>query len=167
MTDTTETTVPETSVPETAARETTAAPAGQALPLKRPKIAVLLREDLLPWQELNVAAFLISGIAAARPDLMGAPYGDADGAHYLPLLGHPVSVLTASADQLAASRGRAIERGLAMSVYDAGMFATGNDADNRAVVAAKTGAELDLVGLAVVGERNPVDKVTKGAVLHP
>lgn len=35
------------------------------------KIAVVLRDDLLPWQELNVTAFLVSGIAA-NPELLGS-----------------------------------------------------------------------------------------------
>ena len=42
------------------------------------KIAVLLRDDLEPWQRLNVTAFLVSGIAA-DPELIGEPYADADG----------------------------------------------------------------------------------------
>jgi hypothetical protein len=46
------------------------------------------------------------------------------------------------------------------------MFATGHDAANRAVVAAVPGADLDLVGVAVHGQRNAVDKITKGAALH-
>ena len=31
------------------------------------KIAVLLREDLEPWQRLNVTAFLVSGIGSPCP----------------------------------------------------------------------------------------------------
>jgi hypothetical protein len=51
-------------------------------------------------------------------------------------------------------------------VFTADMFATGHDAANRAVVAAVPGADLDLVGVAVHGQRNAVDKITKGAALH-
>ena len=46
------------------------------------------------------------------------------------------------------------------------MFATGHDEANRAVVRAVPGGQLDLVGLAVHGPRNAVDKVLKGAALH-
>ncbi|MFC6343358.1 DUF2000 family protein, partial [Nocardioides hankookensis] len=46
-------------------------------------------------------------------------------------------------------------------------FRTGNDDDNRAAVAAVAGADLDLVGLAVHAPRNAVDKIVKGARLHP
>jgi hypothetical protein len=47
------------------------------------------------------------------------------------------------------------------------MFATGHDADSRAVVAAVPGIDLDLVGLGLHGPRNIVDKIVKGARLHP
>ncbi|WP_237842779.1 DUF2000 family protein [Cellulosimicrobium cellulans] len=43
------------------------------------KVAVVLRDDLLPWQELNVTAFLMSGISTSAPDLVGEAYRDADG----------------------------------------------------------------------------------------
>jgi hypothetical protein len=49
------------------------------------KIAVLLREDLLPWQALNVTAFLASGVAGTMPELVGEPYRDGDGTEYLPM----------------------------------------------------------------------------------
>ena len=57
------------------------------------KIAVLLREDLAPWQTLNVTSFLVSGITATGPELVGEPYQDADGTGYLPMLRQPVLVL--------------------------------------------------------------------------
>jgi hypothetical protein len=47
------------------------------------------------------------------------------------------------------------------------MFATGDDASNRAVVAARSTAELDLVGLGTWGDRKVVDKAFDGLRLHP
>jgi hypothetical protein len=131
------------------------------------KIAVLLRDGLLPWQELNVTAFLASAVAAAVPELIGRPYEDADGTRYLPMLRQPVLVLTGSAEVLARARTRALERGLPTSLFTADLFATGGDADNRAAVRAVRGGALDLVGLALHGPRNAVDKVTRGARMHP
>ncbi|OMQ16159.1 hypothetical protein A7K94_0204480, partial [Modestobacter sp. VKM Ac-2676] len=43
----------------------------------------------------------------------------------------------------------------------------GPDAENRAAVAAVPGRDLDLVGLAVHGPKNAVDKILKGARMHP
>jgi hypothetical protein len=129
------------------------------------KIVVIVRDDLEIWQRLNVTAFLASGIAA-NPDLLGEPYADADGTRYLPLLRQPVLVLAAGKEVITAARERAVRRGLPTAVYTADMFATTHDEANRAVVAAVRGADLDLVGVAVHGPRNAVDKITKGAALH-
>ncbi len=47
------------------------------------KIAVVLRSDLAVWQKTNVTAFLVSGIVATVPDVVGQPYRDASGNEYL------------------------------------------------------------------------------------
>jgi len=44
---------------------------------------------------------------------------------------------------------------------------TGHDADNRAAVRAVSAEEMPLVGLAVYGPKNAVDKIFKGFPLHP
>jgi hypothetical protein len=130
------------------------------------KIAVVLRDGLLPWQELNVTAFLMSGIATSAAGLTGDRYRDRDGNEYLPMLRQPVLVLTASAAALAAARARAVGRGVPLAVYTRDLFTTGHDAANRAAVAAVAADELDLVGLAVRGPRNVVDRIVKGARMH-
>jgi hypothetical protein len=47
------------------------------------------------------------------------------------------------------------------------LFATNNDRDNRAAVRAVDREKLDLVGMAMYGPRNAVDKIIKGAHMHP
>ncbi|MBM6403084.1 DUF2000 domain-containing protein [Phycicoccus sp. CSK15P-2] len=131
------------------------------------KIAVVVRDDLQSWQRLNVTAFLASGIAAVLPELVGEPYRDADGTGYLPLLGMPVLVFEGPGAVLTAARDRALGRGLPLAVFTSEMFSTGHDAANRGVVADVPGADLDLVGLALHGPRNAVDKVVKGTRMHP
>ena len=131
------------------------------------KIAVVVRDDLPVWQRLNVCAFLVSGVAAAVPELIGEPYEDAEGTKYLAMFGQPVLVFEASADVLTSAHRKALDRGLPMSVFTADLFATGNDEDNRAAVRAVPRDALDLVGLAVHGPRNAIDKVIKGARMHP
>lgn len=130
------------------------------------KIAVLLRDDLVPWQALNVTAFLVSGIAGTHTDLLGEPYADADGTAYLPMLGQPVLVLAGHAGVLAAVHTRAVARGLPLSVFTEELFATGNDRDNRAAVRAVPRDHLRLVGLGVYGPKNAVDKTVKGSQLY-
>lgn len=131
------------------------------------KTVVLLREDLQSWQRLNVTAFLAGGVTAAHPDLVGEPYADAAGTPYLPLLGQPVVVLQGTAAVLGAARSRALGRGLTPAVFTTQMFSTGHDAANRAAVAAVRPDDLDLAGIALHGPRGAVDKVVKGARLHP
>jgi len=131
------------------------------------KIAVVVRDDLPTWQRLNVCAFLVSGVAAAVPELIGDAYEDADGTKYLAMLGQPVLVFEAAAAVLTAAHRKALDRGLPMSVFTKELFTTGNDEDNRAAVRAVPQDQLDLVGLAVHGPRNAVDKIVKGARMHP
>lgn len=128
------------------------------------KIAVLLRDDLAGWQALNVTAFLVSGL----PDeLRGKPYVDADDVHYLPMFGQPVVVLQGDKDLVKKAHERALNRNQAMTVFTADLFATGNDEDNRAAVRKVHTQDLDLVGIAVHGQKNAVDKIFKGARMHP
>ena len=131
------------------------------------KIAVLLRDDLLAWQRLNVTAFLVSGLAGTIPELTGEPYEDADGTAYLPMFRQPVLVLAGGKEVLTAAHERALGRELPMSIFTADLFGTGFDEANRAAVRAVPRADLDLVGLAVHGPKNAVDKVLKGARMHP
>jgi hypothetical protein len=131
------------------------------------KIAVLLRDDLEVWQRLNVTAFLVSGIGPRNPEVIGEPYADADDTGYLPMFRQPVLVFEAGKETLTRSHERAVSRGVAMSVFTADLFATGNDRDNRAAVRAVKRSNLDLVGMAVYGPRGAVDKIVKGARMHP
>jgi len=131
------------------------------------KISILLRDDLQPWQQLNVCAFLASGIAGAIPELIGQPYRDADDVTYLAMFRQPVLVLVGAKELLTVAHQRARGRELALSLFTADLFETGNDRDNRAAVRAVPTEELDLVGLAVHGPKNAVDKVFKGARMHP
>lgn len=131
------------------------------------KIAVLLRDDLQGWQRLNVAAFLVSGISTAAAEVIGEPYADADGTEYLPMFRQPVLVFAGSKEMLTLAHARAVSRALPLSVFTSDLFSTGNDRDNRAAVRAVPRDQLDLVGLAVYGPKNAVDKVLKGARMHP
>lgn len=129
------------------------------------KIKVILRDDLEPWQELNVTAFLISGIAATQ-DIVGEAYQDADGVTYLPMSKQPIMIHTASGDRIREIMKLATEKEMAVSIYTHELFTTYNDEDNRAEVAKHKTDELDLVGIAVRGKKNPLDRITKGIEMH-
>jgi hypothetical protein len=130
------------------------------------KVVVVLRDDLLPWQELNVTAFLMSGVATSEPGLTGEPYRDRDDVVYLPMLRQPVVVMSADAATLGAARERAARREVPVAIYTAELFASGDDEANRAAVAAVPTAHLDLVGIALRGPKNVVDRIVKGSRMH-
>lgn len=130
------------------------------------KIAVVVRADLATWQKLNVTAFLSGGLVGAFPELAGQAYRDGSGQTYGPLIRQPIMVFSATGEELARTLSRALGRGLRPSLYTHDLFATSNDADNRAAVAGVATDALDLVGLALHAERKEVDKVVKGLKLH-
>ena len=131
------------------------------------KIAVVLRDDLAAWQLTNVTAFLVSGIAATVPGVVGEPYRDASGNEYLPMFVQPVLIYQADAAGVRRAFERAMDCGVAPAVYTKELFVTGHDEANRAAVAAVAAQDLDLVGIAFRAERKNVDKVVDRLRLHP
>ncbi|MBP1843590.1 hypothetical protein J2046_001846 [Rhizobium petrolearium] len=130
------------------------------------KIALVLRDDLAPWQELNVTAFLMSGIVAQSPAIIGEAYRDAAGHVYNPMSIQPVVVLSAEQETLRTIHRRSVEREVTTSAYIEEMFATGHDAANRTVFAEFAPDDARLVGIALRAEKKIVDKITRGAKMH-
>jgi hypothetical protein len=131
------------------------------------KIAVVLREDLAVWQKTNVTAFLVSGIAATVPGVVGEPYLDASGNEYLPMFVQPVLVYQADAAGLRRAYERAMTRGVTPAVYTQELFETNHDDANRAAVGAVAAEELDLAGIAFRAERKTADKIVDRLRFHP
>ncbi|MDD3363333.1 MAG: DUF2000 domain-containing protein [Hespellia sp.] len=129
------------------------------------KIKIILRNGLEPWQELNVTAFLVSGIAGTQA-IIGEPYIDADGVQYLPMSQQPIMIHTANVDQLRDIMKKAIEKEMAVTIYTNELFTTYNDEDNRTEIAKYTTDKLDLVGIGIRGKKNPLDRITKGIDMH-
>ncbi len=130
------------------------------------KIAVVLLEGLLGWQELNITAFVTSGIAATVENVTGEEYEDASGNKYLPMFQQPVLIFSASPEKMRQVYERAMRREVPLAIYTEDVFKTNNDKDNRAVVKAVEAEKLALVGLAMRADAKTVDKIVKGAALH-
>jgi hypothetical protein len=130
------------------------------------KIALLVRDDLATWQALNVTAFLITGIVAQFPDIIGEPYRDRSGNIYNAMSLQPIIVLSADAATMTAIHKRALERRVKTSLYIEEMFSTGHDAANRAVFAEFGPEDAKVVGMALREDKKLVDKITKGAKLY-
>jgi len=130
------------------------------------KFAIVLRDDLAPWQSLNVTSFLTSGITAQAPEIIGKPYVDRAGNLYNALSIQPVIVLSADAATLATIHRRSLERGVVTSLYIEEMFSTGHDEANRAIFAQFAPEDARIVGIALRAEKKLADKIVKGAKMH-
>lgn len=129
------------------------------------KIKIAVREDLPVWQKLNVTAFLMSGIAGSQ-DVVGLPYKDRSGMQYLPMSRQPIMIHEADGAAMKELLKKSFDKDLVVAIYTEELFNTFHDEDNRAAVAAVTTEDLNLVGIAVRGKKNHVDKLFKGLQLH-
>ena len=124
------------------------------------KIAVVLLDDLPVWQKTNATAFLVSGFAADDPSVVGEPYVDGSDNRYLPMFRQPVMVYAADAAGIRRAYERAMARELEQfAIFTRDLFTTLHDEANRAAVAAVPAEALDVVGIALRGDRKTVDKV--------
>ena len=76
-------------------------------------------------------------------------------------------MLAADGETIATIHRRALERGVKASAYTEEMFATGHDAANREVFQQFGPADAKIVGVALRDDKKLVDKITKGARMHP
>ncbi len=128
------------------------------------KIAIVIREGLKSWQELNITAFLASGFGTLP--IIGAPYEDKSGKKYLPMSGQPILIYSATKEEMKEIVKKAKDRDIQMSVFNEEMFKTSNDHDNRACINKYETEELELVGIGLCGKKNHVDKTLNGYRLH-
>lgn len=131
------------------------------------KIAIVVRDDLMAWQKLNVTAFLMSGIVSEYPEIIGQPYLDSMGNKFSALSKQPAIVLVANASILTKIHKRALDRNVITAAYIEEMFATGHDEANRAVFAEYSPENAKIVGVAIRSAKKSVDKIIKGAKMHP
>ncbi|MES0879448.1 DUF2000 family protein [Roseibium sp. SCP14] len=131
------------------------------------KFVIVVREDLAVWQKLNVTAFLATGVAAAKPEIIGDNYRDADNNVYHSMSVQPIIVLGCNAQTLRKIHTRSLERDVQTSLYIEEMFETGHDHANREVFGRFAPVEANVVGLALHADKKVADKITKGARMHP
>ena len=135
-------------------------------PIFENKIVIVLLQGLLPWQELNVTAFLASAIAGRFPETMGKDFVDASNVNYLGIFRQPVMTFQTSKEELKSLYKKARERELKIGIYTKNIFETQGDQNLEAVASVKE-EDQDIVGLVFYGKRNSVDKVMNGQKLHP
>nr|UWI48480.1 DUF2000 domain-containing protein [Clostridioides difficile] len=129
------------------------------------KIKIVLRNDLEMWQELNITAFLMSGIAGTQ-NIIGQPYIDKDNIHYLPMSQQSIMIHTASSEQMKELLKKALTKDIVISIFTEELFETYNDEDNRAMISQFKTDDLNPVGIGLRGKKNHVDRLLKGFDLH-
>lgn len=131
------------------------------------KVAVVLLDDLLPWQKLNVVSFLASSVAISFPETHGSELKTADGMSFFPFLKHPILVYKAETkEKLDRAFRRSLDRGLATGIYTKQLFATRSGEENVQEIARHTANDLDLAGIIVYGENKKVDKALDALKFH-
>ncbi|MBI3413195.1 MAG: DUF2000 domain-containing protein [Candidatus Aenigmarchaeota archaeon] len=129
------------------------------------KIAIVLSENLAPWQELNITAFLSSAIASHFPETMGKDFVDASRVSYPAMFRQPVMVFKSTAAELKNLYGKAKGRSLNIGIYTKKLFETQGDQNIQAIAEFKEEGQ-DYVGLVFYGKKSRVDKVLEGQKLH-
>lgn len=129
------------------------------------KIKIVLRDDLKSWQELNITAFLMSGISGTQ-NIIGEPYEDKDGVKYLPMSQQPIMIHSGSKEKMKELLKKALTKDVVISIFTEELFETFNDEDNRASIKQFKTDDLNLVGIGIRGKKNHVDKLLKGFDLH-
>jgi hypothetical protein len=131
------------------------------------KIAIVIKDDLLIWQKLNVAAFLASAVAIQFPETHGKEFTNSSGSVYLPFIKHPILIYKADTDdQIKRAFIRAKERALAIGIYTKPLFATKNEEGNHIEIGRFTDEGQELAGIVLYGENKKVDKALGGLKFH-
>jgi hypothetical protein len=76
-------------------------------------------------------------------------------------------VLAADQAMISTIHRRSLEREIRTCLYVEEMFSTGHDVANRAIFAQFAPDDAKVVGIAMRAEKKLVDKITKGAKMHP
>src|SRR5690348_3412959 len=121
------------------------------------KVAIVLEDELLPWQKLNVVSFLAGSIAIKFPETHGGDFVTADHVTFLPFIKHPVLIYKAETkDKLKRAFLRSRERNLSIGIYTRTLFNTRTGEENVSLIASQTVDNLDLVGIIIYGENKKV-----------
>ena len=130
------------------------------------KIIIAVRDDLKPWQELNITAFLMSGIVAENHNLIGQKYRDSKGNDYSEISGQPIIILYGSSNVLRNMRMRALSREVNTAVYIEEMFETDHDEANRLAFSQHGTDEGNTVRVAYIADKKIAYKISKSAKMH-
>ena len=131
------------------------------------KVAIIIKDDLLPWQKMNVVSFLTSSVVIRFPETHGGEFITSDHVKFLPFMKHPILIYKADTpEKLQRAFQRARDRDIAIGIYTNPLFATKSGEENVLEIASHSVNDLDLAGIIIYGENKKVDKALDGLKFH-
>jgi len=125
------------------------------------KLVVILREDLSPAIAANAGAVLGLGLGGRLEDSLAADGKDADGGVHAGLNPHPVPTLVASGERLREIKAEADEQGLTVVGFNEVARRSRDYTEYLDTLAATPAQDIEYAGVALVGSRNAVNRITK------
>lgn len=124
------------------------------------RCVIVLNEDLPSGKAVNAAAVIALTVGQRHPVLVGAPFTDADQKEYDGLIPIGIPVLAASADILSALLASCNELALDKVIFPVEGQETNDYAEFTAAVQARKTDQLRLLGIAIIGGKKAVRKLT-------
>lgn len=129
---------------------------------EKPDRCVLIMNSAVSGGYLaNAIAVIALTVGQRHPYLVGDPLVDANGVSHPGLIPIGIPMLQCSSEQLKDIRAKALEKGFDVVDFPKQGQQTKNYAEFMDMMSTASTDELEYLGIAVIGKKNPVNKLTK------
>lgn len=128
--------------------------------MQDPRCVMILQGDLAPGKAANAAAVIALTLGQRHPTLVGEALQDVDACRYPGLIPLGIPVLAASHEEMDALRARCAEMACDLVLFPEQGQTTTDYAAFSAAMREIPAREWRLLGLALVGEKQSVRKLT-------
>lgn len=127
------------------------------------KIVIIINKALEPWEVLNATAHIAAYIGNRLGDTFntGEFFASQDGHSYPRNAQYPIVILRAKPGQLPGLMEKARTSGLVYNGFIREMIETTDDREIIATLAAKSGADVEFLGVGIFGPNDQVAALTK------
>jgi DNA/RNA-binding domain of Phe-tRNA-synthetase-like protein len=131
------------------------------------KITVVVADDIEPGIATNVVGHLTTSVGKNADDIMGRPfYTDKSGEKHIGISRYPVIILKGKKSKIEKLIDQARDENLLVVDYPKEMFETRTDDDLNQALEKKAEEELEYYGVALCGDKDKVEKLTKNFSLY-
>lgn len=139
----------------------------EEFPYDDKKISLVVADDIDTGVAMNVVGHLNVAVGNRGGDIMGRDsYSDSSGVKHLGISRYPVIVLKGSRADIKELVSKAESEGLVVIDYPEEMFTTRTDDDLNDALSKRKNEDLSYYGVALVGGKKKVDKLTKQFKLY-